>query len=225
MVNKNELKVFKNCNGEIVCNSVVLANDFGKRHYDVMVKIGKLEDNEKIRSRKWFIRSTYRNEQNKELECYELTKDGFMFLVTGFTGKKAEDIKLQYIQEYSDMEQYILQSKQREEFEYFRKTGKVIRRGLTDKIKETNPKGGFVYGLYTNIIYEKIFGKKAKELKEEKGLKTNQQLRDSFTSNELAMVKDLEEKVKSVIDFYIMNGTNPKRIVYVVEDFIKNIKI
>ena len=51
------------------------------------------------------FRTPYKNPQNGETyTAYQMTKDGFMFLVMGFTGKKAEQVKELYINAFNQME-------------------------------------------------------------------------------------------------------------------------
>jgi phage regulator Rha-like protein len=38
----------------------------------------------------------------RDLKCYHLTKDGFMFLVMGFTGAKAAELKINFINAFNE---------------------------------------------------------------------------------------------------------------------------
>jgi len=75
------------------------------------------------------------------------------------------------------------------------------RNKMTDKIKEEldNPKG-YVYSNYTDMIYTILFGKKAKQMREEKGLtKLAQHTRDYLTESELKLVEEAETIVTGLI--------------------------
>ena len=91
-------------NGQAVTTSMKIAEYFGKKHQHVMEKIRKLLD--ELPS-EWgvsnFRRSSYFNVQGKEQPCYEMTKDGFTLLAMGFTGKKAIEFKLNYINAFNTM--------------------------------------------------------------------------------------------------------------------------
>lgn len=53
-----------------------------------------------------FIESEYQDEQNKQMyKEYLLTRDGFSLLVMGFTGAKALQWKIKYIEAFNSMEQ------------------------------------------------------------------------------------------------------------------------
>ena len=58
---------------------------------------------------------------------------------------------------------------------------------------------GHGYSNYTNLVYKVLFNKSAKELKEEKGLKTYEQLRDSFEGEKLQAIKDVESAIKGFL--------------------------
>ena len=91
-------------NGQAVTTSMKIAEYFGKKHQHVMEKIRTLLA--ELPS-EWgvsnFRQSSYFNVQGKEQPCYEMTKDGFTLLAMGFTGKKAIEFKLNYINAFNTM--------------------------------------------------------------------------------------------------------------------------
>ena len=107
--NKNEEVIVKRTeDGELVVTSRRVAEDFDKRHADVIKAIeDKMKVNEILRSPKYFIESTYTDKSNRKSKEYLLTRDGFSFLVMGFTGSKADEWKLKYIEAFNKMEQAI----------------------------------------------------------------------------------------------------------------------
>ncbi len=90
-------------NGQIKTTSLKIAEHFGKRHDSVLLKIKNLDCSEEFRLHN-FMESSYINEQNKEQPCYEITKDGFVFLVMGFTGHQAAQWKEAYINAFNRLE-------------------------------------------------------------------------------------------------------------------------
>jgi len=84
-------------------NSLKVAEAFGKLHKDVLRKIEMLECSEKF-SRHNFTPAEYLDEEGKPRPAIEMTKDGFMFLVMGFTGKKAAAVKEAYINAFNLMQ-------------------------------------------------------------------------------------------------------------------------
>ncbi|MDC5720595.1 Rha family transcriptional regulator [Vibrio europaeus] len=89
--------------GELVTTSKLVSQAFGRRHNDVCRSINKLDCSEDFRCANFFAHPQ-KNEQNGEsYSLWEMTKDGFMFLVMGFTGKKAAAIKEAYINAFNQM--------------------------------------------------------------------------------------------------------------------------
>lgn len=52
----------------------------------------------------FFIKSSYRTEQNKEMPCYEVTRLGCDFLANKFTGEKGVLFTARYVKRFHDME-------------------------------------------------------------------------------------------------------------------------
>lgn len=102
-----DVVITRNNNGELVVTSRQVAEDFGKQHSHVLRTIKeKISGNPILDSEKYFIESFY-IDRGKEYPEYLLTKDGFTFLVMGFTGAKADEWKLKYIEAFNKMEQAI----------------------------------------------------------------------------------------------------------------------
>ena len=98
----NEL-VFRGQNDQVKTNSVLVAKVFNKEHGKVMRDIANLKCSNDFRAANFGL-SSYVNEQNKEFPMYEMTKDGFTFLVMGYTGQKAAEFKEAYINAFNTME-------------------------------------------------------------------------------------------------------------------------
>lgn len=102
------IRMGKTEDGELVVTSRQVAEDFGKRHSDVLRTIeDKMKVNEILRSPKYFIESTYIDKSNRQSKEYLLTRDGFSFIVMGFNGKRADEWKLKYIEAFNRMEKEI----------------------------------------------------------------------------------------------------------------------
>ncbi len=93
--------------GHITTTSTQVAEHFGKAHRSVLLAIRRLECSEEFRLHN-FVQSSYINEQGKEQPRYRLTRDGFVFLAMGFTGKEAAQWKEAYIAAFNKMEAELL---------------------------------------------------------------------------------------------------------------------
>lgn len=98
----------KEYEGQPVVSSREVANNFEKKHKHVLECIENLKEGVAEKSADLFIESKYQHPQNKQwYKEYLLTRDGFSLLVMGFTGAKALEWKLKYIEAFNKMEQYI----------------------------------------------------------------------------------------------------------------------
>lgn len=78
-----------------------------------------------------FPPTTYINKQEKERSCYLLNKEAILQMST----KESTYARAKVIEYINILETYIEESGQSEEFKYYRRTGKIIRRNLTDTIQ------------------------------------------------------------------------------------------
>lgn len=105
---KKDLISITNENGNLVVSSREVARNFEKEHFNVVRDIERLAEGEPLKSEglKYFIPSTFIHNGNEYKE-YLLTRDGFSLLVMGFTGQKALEWKLKYIEAFNKMEESI----------------------------------------------------------------------------------------------------------------------
>lgn len=96
---------YDNDHQQPVVSSKQVADDFNKKHKDVLESIRNLVA-ENSAAKSWFYETTYES-RGKQYPMYLMNKDGFTFLVMGFTGKLANDWKIKYIQAFNDMEKHI----------------------------------------------------------------------------------------------------------------------
>ena len=99
----NEI-VYKSQKGNPVTNSLLVAEKFEKNHRDVTESIRKLMTAENSAVRNMFFETTYKNSQNKKQPLFVMNRDGFSLLVMGFTGEKALNFKIEFIEAFNKME-------------------------------------------------------------------------------------------------------------------------
>ena len=125
---------------EAVCSSLDVSRSFGKRHDKLISEIRRMYSdligkvNVQNGGAKFFFEATYEN-RGKQYPMYLMNRDGFSLLVMGFTGKKALDWKLKYINAFNQMEN-IIREKQSQSWIETRTFGKLSRKAETDVIKQ-----------------------------------------------------------------------------------------
>lgn len=132
-------------NGEPVASSRQIAESFGKEHKDVLEAI-RTKTAENSALLEMFHLTEYTTSQNKKLPMYLMNRDGFSFLVMGFTGKKADEWKLRYIQAFNAMEKQLAQRPQLSRAELMAQALIAAHDELEHKdrqIAELTPKGIF----------------------------------------------------------------------------------
>lgn len=99
---------------ERTLKSIEIAVMVGRPHNDVMKDIRRIIEQlgEGKSSQSYFIESTYKNSQNKELPCFDCTKKGCELYSTRMTGAKGTQFAVAYIERFNEMENHIKQQPQ-----------------------------------------------------------------------------------------------------------------
>lgn len=122
-------------NETAVCDSLQVAQNFGKRHKHVIRNIEKIIAEQPAQNwARCFKKTTYTDAKGEQRPMYYMNRDGFTFLVMGFTGQKANEWKWKYINAFNHMES-IIREKQTPAWQESRKTGITTRKKETDAIK------------------------------------------------------------------------------------------
>lgn len=96
-----------NENGKITTTSTQIAQHFGKRHDTVLRAIDNLECSAEYRLRNFAessVDGAMPNGGARTYRTFNITRDGFVFLAMGFTGKEAAQWKEAYITAFNKME-------------------------------------------------------------------------------------------------------------------------
>ena len=94
-------------NNQIVVSSKDLAEHFGKQHKHVIENIRDILSAENS-ANEFFHEESY-SYNGRRLPMYLMNRDGFSLLAMGFTGKKALQWKLKYIEAFNEMEETLKQ--------------------------------------------------------------------------------------------------------------------
>lgn len=128
----NELVFLEN--NQALTTSLKVAEVFGKRHdhviRDVETQYGHLPEFGEM-----FYKATYPDSYGRKQPMYLMNRDGFFMLVTGFTSKKATQVKLWFIKAFKAMEQILL-NRQNEEWRAIRQSGKRGNKKLCATIQQ-----------------------------------------------------------------------------------------
>lgn len=95
---------------QAVTSSLQVAENFEKNHADVMRSIRNLTQ-QNCRVKNMFVEDVYVNKRGQEQPMFYINRDGFSLLVMGFTGDKALQFKLKYIDAFNRMEKHLQQQK------------------------------------------------------------------------------------------------------------------
>ena len=95
------------CNGKVTTTSVKIAEVFGKEHFHVIRDIEKLQVPAEWHKSNFGVMQIDRKIGNgavRKDKAYTITRDGFTLLAMGFTGAKAMQFKIAYIEAFNAME-------------------------------------------------------------------------------------------------------------------------
>lgn len=94
-------------NGQVVVSSRQIADDFEKEHRNIIRDIESYRD--VLKNEQMFFQDTYKDSYNRNQKMYLMNRDGFSILVMGFTGQKALEWKLKYIEAFNKMEKMLIE--------------------------------------------------------------------------------------------------------------------
>jgi Rha family phage regulatory protein len=168
--------------GRPVVSSRKVAEVFHREHKSVLEAIRNCSCSEDF-GRQNFRQSYYKNEQNKKQPEVLITKDGFAFIVMGFTGKKAACFKEAYINRFNEMERYIES----------RAISRLESRELTDAVQLLHdPPKHYHYSNEFDMINKIVLGVRAREFRLKHGIQKDGSIRDHLTPQEIDSIQKLQ---------------------------------
>jgi len=168
-------------NGKAFCSSRQVADEFKKRHDNVLQDIRELDC-----SNEFFLlnfqEKTYKSKRAAQPE-YLMTKDGFTFLVMGYRGKKAARFKEAYIQRFNAMEDFIKSLL----------TTKIEFPFFTDAVMAVHdePKH-YHFSNEINMVYRIVLGVDAKKFREANGIKKGAVIKPHLNLEQIRAVEVLQ---------------------------------
>jgi anti-repressor protein len=128
--------VLTNQKGQDVTTSLIVAEVFEKNHADVLRDIRNLHCSEDFRLRNFAecLNVIELPVGSSRQPYYEMTKDGFSFLVMGYTGEKAANFKEKFIAEFNKRDALLKNE------DYIINRAMEVLAGRTKALEETNKK-------------------------------------------------------------------------------------
>ena len=189
---------------EAMTDSLSVAEHFGKRHDAVLRKIESLvKDDSTQNCGECFKKTHYKDASGKNNTKYLMNRDGFTFLVMGFTGKKANEWKWSYIHAFNSMED-VIRERSTSVWIETREYGKLTRKAETytlQRLVEYAKEQGSEHSEMLYLTYSKLANKMA-------GI-TN---RDEATVKQLNELSLVENIILHVIDMGIFANKHYKEI-------------
>lgn len=176
-------------NGQVFCDSLQIARELNKRHDHILRDIeNKLSDISQSNAPKFgeinFLPDSYKDERNRKQPRYLLTKDGFVFLVTSYSGKKATNFKIAYITRFNQMESFIKSLQ----------TAKLEFPAFTNAIMQAHeePKN-YHFSNEINMINKIVLGVTASQFKKEHGIDKNvNSIRPYLATEQIQKIEELQ---------------------------------
>lgn len=178
---------------KITTNSLQVAAYFGKRASDVNRKVDHLN---RIGLCK-IAPSYYLNKQNKRQKFFPLNRDEFLQLALGFTGRKAEQFRRDFIQFFNEQEAELeeWEADRIQAAEWTNQANDSIFQ-LQTRLKSELPdskKGAFIFTHIQQAINKAVTGKASPN-------------RDEMSIEQLQAITGLEVEVRDAIEGYFEQG-------------------
>ncbi|MDL2318239.1 Rha family transcriptional regulator [Eubacteriales bacterium OttesenSCG-928-A19] len=182
LIPMDDYGVFGDTKDTARANSLRVADMFEKEHKNVLADIRNLDCSEEF-SRLNFQPSTYKDERGKRQPCVDMTRDGLMFLVMGYRGKKAATIKEAYIRQFNAMEAFIKRLvSARMDFPLLTENIKLLH-------EQPRP---YHFSNECDMLNRIVLGMTAKKYRQAHGIADGQSIRPYLTQAQIAMLETLQ---------------------------------
>lgn len=194
---------------EVLTDTLTVAEMFGKRHAKLVTELERMypemiEGYTPNGEHPYFYKTWYKNPQNNQrYRKYLMNRDGFMFLVMGFTGEKAKEWKKTFIKAFNQMEK-VIQQKSTDVWLENRKRGMLTRKEECDTLKKLVEYAKEQGSTHADMLYM-TYSKLANAMS---GVKN----RDQATSHQLDTLNFMENIILHMVEEGIEAGTHYKQI-------------
>lgn len=183
MIPMDTYGVFADKHDTARANSLMVAEFFGKHHDKVVRDIENLDCSAEFNAANFGV-IKYTDSRGRRQRAYAMTRDGFMFLVMGYRGKKAAEIKEAYIKRFNEMESFIRTLVEtRQEFPLLTANIKLIHE---------NPRP-YHFSNEADMLNRLAIGMTAKEFRNVNGIKPGESIRPYLTREQIATLDTLQK--------------------------------
>lgn len=183
LIPANEFGIFVDNHDTARISSLDVAKMFNKEHFHVIRDIENLDCSKEFNQSNFGL-VKYKDSKGEKRKAYDMTRDGFMFLVMGYRGKKASAIKEMYIKRFNDMEKFIhTLVTTRKDFPL-----------LTDNIKllHENSKP-YHFSNECDMINKLVTGMTAKKFREAHNIPKGESIRPYLTDKQIELMEKLQK--------------------------------
>ena len=173
-------------NNTAYCSSRQIAEEFNKRHSDVLRDIRNLNCSADFHKRNFaLIRWTVDLGQGRTRKdpMYLMTRNGFIFLISGYTGEKAGMIKEAYMAQFDAMEQFI------RDYILAKDEFPIFTQAIADAYENPQP---YHYSNEMNMIYRIVLGMDAKQFREAHGIEHGKSILPFLSEAQYRAVRKLQ---------------------------------
>lgn len=183
LIPKDDFGVFADNHDTARVDSLYVAKFFGKRHDHVIRDIQNLDCSDEFRLTN-FGEMSYKDSYGRKQKCYTMTRDGFVYLVMGYRGKKAAKFKELYIKRFNEMESIIRDLvSARHDFPE-----------LTEAVKMAHEKPmPYHFSNECDMINRLVTGMSAKQFREAHGIEKGNSIRPYMTAEQINLLDKLQK--------------------------------
>lgn len=200
--------------------SLIVAEYFNKEHYNIIRDIENLDCSKEFSALN-FEGAKYKDAQGKMRKLYKIKKDGLVFLIMGYRGKKASELKEKYIKRFNEMEN-LLRERQTPEWQQQRIQAKSSTNTLHDDIHNkfihyAINKGSKTYSTRPTLAYTHF------DTPINKALGINKNSRETLDTLNQNLLDIMNKSCSCIIDIEINKDTDYHDIVQISKNKINKI--
>lgn len=188
IIPKDEYGVFADSKDTARVNSLYVAEQFGKRHDNVINDIRKITAPNSGLSENFIVLNfkdiKYKDSRGRTQKAYAMTRDGFTMLVMGYTGAKAMKFKELYIKRFNEMENFI------RELVVARKDYPLLTANIAMLYESPKP---YHFANEADMLNRLITGKSAKQFRLDNGIEKGKSIRPYLTADQIEMLEVLQK--------------------------------